>query len=139
MKIGELAAQTGLAPSRIRFYERIGLLKTVKRQSNGYRAYPPEALTMLKLIITAQQAGFSLEELSTLLPSDLEAWDHASLLNVLRQKVQDIEQMERRLAANKAQLLELLAEIDAKPEDMDCRDNAKRVLSQLVLFPVNYE
>lgn len=26
MKIGELAQQTGLAPSRIRFYERIGLL-----------------------------------------------------------------------------------------------------------------
>ncbi|EOV9321751.1 MerR family DNA-binding transcriptional regulator [Vibrio parahaemolyticus] len=27
MKIGELAQKTGLAPSRIRFYERIGLLK----------------------------------------------------------------------------------------------------------------
>ncbi|MFK7160754.1 MerR family transcriptional regulator [Marinospirillum sp. MEB164] len=133
MKIGELAALTGVAPSRIRFYERIGLLKTVARQANGYRSYPPEALTMLKLIITAQQSGFSLEELSTLLPSDLEAWDHSSLLGALEQKVQDIEDLERRLAANKAQLLELLAEINAKPDDMDCRDNAKRVLSQLGL------
>ncbi|MEP8024042.1 MerR family DNA-binding transcriptional regulator, partial [Vibrio parahaemolyticus] len=32
MKIGELAQKTGLAPSRIRFYERIGLLKTVTRK-----------------------------------------------------------------------------------------------------------
>lgn len=35
MKIGELAQKTGLAPSRIRFYERIGLLKTVTRKANG--------------------------------------------------------------------------------------------------------
>ncbi|WP_375145378.1 MerR family DNA-binding transcriptional regulator [Vibrio parahaemolyticus] len=35
MKIGELAQKTGLAPSRIRFYERIGLLKTVTRKPMG--------------------------------------------------------------------------------------------------------
>ena len=39
MKIGELAGRTGLAASRIRFYERIGLLKAVERQANGYRSY----------------------------------------------------------------------------------------------------
>lgn len=71
MRIGELAERTGLAPSRIRFYERIGLLKTVRRKANGYRTYPPEAVTMLKLITTAQQAGFSLDELTSLLPADL--------------------------------------------------------------------
>jgi len=32
MKIGELAQRTGLAASRIRFYESIGLLKLVERQ-----------------------------------------------------------------------------------------------------------
>jgi len=31
MKIGELAERTGLTPSRIRFYERIGLLTLVER------------------------------------------------------------------------------------------------------------
>ena len=54
MKIGELAELTDLAPSRIRFYEKIGLLKTVNRKANGYRSYPPEAVTVLKLITTAQ-------------------------------------------------------------------------------------
>ncbi len=34
MKIGELAKRSGLAASRIRFYESIGLLKTVDRRSN---------------------------------------------------------------------------------------------------------
>lgn len=39
MKIGELARRTGLAASRIRFYEEAGLL-VVQRQANGYRDYP---------------------------------------------------------------------------------------------------
>ena len=35
MKIGELATRTGLSTSRIRFYERIGLLKTGVVSENG--------------------------------------------------------------------------------------------------------
>tara|TARA_B100000676_G_C18079227_1_gene850018 strand:- start:1161 stop:1592 length:432 start_codon:yes stop_codon:yes gene_type:complete len=133
MKIGELAELTDLAPSRIRFYEKIGLLKTVNRKANGYRSYPPEAVTVLKLITTAQQAGFSLDELRTLLPSDLADWDHGSLLEALQQKVRDIDEIQARLAQSKAQLQEVLAEIEAKPEDMDCATNARRVLSQFGL------
>lgn len=133
MLIGELADRTGLAPSRIRFYERIGLLKTVKRQPNGYRRYPPEALMVLNLITTAQQAGFSLDELRTLLPADLADWDHGSLLKVLQQKILDIEEMQEKLVQSKAQLQQVLTEIEAKPDDMDCATNAKRVLSQFGL------
>lgn len=133
MKIGELAKLTNLAPSRIRFYERIGLLQTVSRKANGYRTYPPEAVIALRLITTAQQAGFSLDELRALLPSDLASWDHGSLLSALHQKVQSIEEMQQRLAESKAQLQKLLAEIEAKPEDMDCSTNAKRVLLQFGL------
>lgn len=136
MKIGELAELTDLAPSRIRFYERIGLLQTVSRKANGYRTYPPQAVTALKLITTAQQAGFSLDELRALLPSDLSDWDHSSLVGALQQKVHDIDEMQKRLAESKTQLQGVLAEIEAKPEDMDCATNAKRVLSQFGLAPV---
>jgi len=137
VKIGELAELTGLAPSRIRFYERIGLLTTVSRKANGYRTYPAEAVTMLKLIATAQQAGFSLDELRALLPADLDDWDHGALLESLQQKVRDIEEIQARLAQSKAQLLEVLAEIEAKPDDMDCATNARRVLTQLGLGKKN--
>ena len=130
MKIGELAQRTGFAPSRIRFYERIGLLKAVKRQSNGYRTYPSEAVLLLELIESGQQAGFSLDELRALLPSDLTQWDHDSLLTALRGKIRDIEEIQAKLAESKDQLIKVLNEIEAKPEDMDCATNAKRLLSQ---------
>ncbi len=130
MKIGELAGRTGLAPSRIRFYEGIGLLK-VERRPNGYRTYPSQAVLVLDLIATAQQAGFSLDEIRGLLPPDLEDWKHGSLVEALRSKVQDIEALEARLAQSKAHLVGLLAEIEAKPGEMDCATNARRVLSRI--------
>lgn len=133
MKIGELAERTGLARSRIRFYERIGLLKAVERQANGYRSYPEDAVLVLKLITVGQAAGFSLDELRTLLPSDLANWEHGSLLDTLRRKVQDIEALQLQLAQSKAQLVELMQQIEAKPQDMDCAANARRVLSEMRL------
>lgn len=133
MKIGELAQRTGLAASRIRFYESIGLLKQVDRQANGYRSYPEEAVLVLNLITTAQQAGFSLDELRTLLPQDLSQWEHGKLLDILHNKVQDIETLLQRLAQSKTRLLTLIDEIASKPGDLDCAANAKRVLAKMNL------
>lgn len=133
MKIGELAQRTGLAASRIRFYESIGLLKLVERQANGYRCYPEQAVLVLNLITTAQQAGFSLDELRTLLPQDLAQWEHGKLLDTLQAKVKDIETLEQRLAQSKTHLLALIDEIESKPDDIDCATNARRVLSKMNL------
>ena len=133
MNIGELAQRTGLATSRIRFYERIGLLKPAQRQANGYRSYPDEAVLVLRLIAVGQRAGFSLDELRVLLPDGLSRWQHDSLLDTLRRKVLDIEAMQAQLAQSKSELVELMAQIEAKPDDMDCATNARRVLSGLGL------
>ncbi|HEY1026291.1 MAG TPA: MerR family transcriptional regulator [Pseudomonas sp.] len=133
MKIGELAQRTGLAASRIRFYESIGLLRLVERQTNGYRNYPEEAVLVLNLITTAQQAGFSLDELRTLLPQDLSQWEHGKLLDTLHAKVNDIEALEQRLAQSKTHLRALIEEIESKPDDLDCAANARRVLSKMNL------
>ncbi|MBV2163243.1 MAG: MerR family DNA-binding transcriptional regulator [Comamonas sp.] len=133
MKIGELAQRTGLAASRIRFYERIGLLKAVERQANGYRSYPADAVLTLQLITAGQRAGFSLDELRTLLPNGLAQWEHGTLVDTLHRKVQDIEALQAQLAQSKAHLLELVAQIEAKPQDMDCTANARRVLAEMRL------
>lgn len=131
MKIGELAKRSGLTQSRIRFYERIGLLKTVDRRSNGYRIYPEGALAVLEVIATAQAAGFSLDEIRTLMPNDLERWDHDALIGTMRAKVLEIGQLQERLARTKARLEGLIEEIEARPDDIDCAANARRVLSRL--------
>lgn len=132
MKIGELAKRSGLTPSRIRFYESIGLLKLVDRRPNGYRTYPPDALVALELIATAQKAGFSLDEIRTLVPGSLDKWDHGSLVPALRRKVTEIGELETRLARTKTELVALIEDIEAKPDDIDCADNARRVLTRML-------
>lgn len=133
MKIGELARTTGLAPSAIRFYESKGLLKSVSRAANGYRDYPPEAASVLAIIMTAQQTGFTLDEIGAMLPADAAGWQHDELIGALQDKLRDIEAMERRLAHNKAQLLALIDMIEAKPDGMACGDNAVRVMENVCL------
>lgn len=128
MKIGELAKRTGLAASAIRFYESKGLLNAVSRQENGYRDYPLEAVAVLSIIVNAQQTGFTLDEIKQVLPEDFSTWRHDELLNILNKKISDIEAMEVRLAQSKAQLRALIQMIDAKPDGMDCEDNAIRVM-----------
>lgn len=133
MKIGELSKQSGLSPSAIRFYESKGLLKSVGRLSNGYREYPSEAAAILAIIINAQQTGFTLEEIRSILPATTAGWQHDQLIGTLRKKLDDIESMERRLAENKAHILSLIGLIDSKPEGMECNENAVRVLDSVTM------
>jgi MerR family transcriptional regulator, redox-sensitive transcriptional activator SoxR len=66
LSIGQVAKRAGLRPSAIRYYEASGLLPEPVRVS-GWRRYGNSVFTALAAIELAQQAGFSLEEIRTLL------------------------------------------------------------------------
>lgn len=66
MKIGQLAAQSGVATSAIRYYERIGLLPPAERTS-GQRRYTSDALDRVLLIRFAGEMDFSLAEIKLFL------------------------------------------------------------------------
>ena len=105
MKIGELARRSGMAASRIRFYESMGLIEPVRRRAGGHRDYPAEALARLERILGAQRAGCSLEEIGVLLTSSEEVDSRVSLRRALKRKIAGIEALESKLAAEKAQLM----------------------------------
>jgi DNA-binding transcriptional MerR regulator len=105
MKIGKLAELSGLTASRIRFYETAGLINAVERTANGYRDYPSEALAILEIIATAQRAGFSLEQIRHLLPTGQGTWEHDELVEALKHKVTEIEEMQESLSQSRARLL----------------------------------
>lgn len=133
MKIGELSQRTGLSLSRIRYYERIGLLRAVARLPNGFRVYPENAVVILGLVLVAQDAGFTLEEMQMLVPRDLASGDHDLLTATLARKIAEIEAEQARLAASKAQLLAITEAMAGRPDGIDCASNAERVLSLTML------
>ena len=68
IRIGELARQTGLRASALRYYEDLGLLPAPVRHS-GRRLYGEEALDRIAFIQFAQACGFRLDEIAVLLGS----------------------------------------------------------------------
>lgn len=69
MKIGDLARAGGVSVETIRFYQRRGLLSEPPR-GTGARRYSQEDLERLRSIRAGQTAGFTLEEIATLLGLD---------------------------------------------------------------------
>ncbi|MBB2919474.1 MerR family transcriptional regulator [Cupriavidus alkaliphilus] len=131
MRIGELAKLSGLTASRIRFYEAAGLITAVERTANGYRDYSAEAVWILEIIASAQEAGFSLDQIRHLLPLGSGDWQHDELLDALKRKVAEIEEMQKRLKQNRAHLLAAIRNIENRPADLGCSDKAQWVLDRL--------
>ena len=66
LPIGEVAAESGLAASAIRYYEREGLLPEAPKEG-GRRVYDPEILDRLAVIELAKRTGMTLAETRELL------------------------------------------------------------------------
>ena len=65
MSIGEVGRRAGMAPSAIRYYERLGLLPAPSREG-GKRRYDATVLEWLSLIALAREAGFTMAEIKQL-------------------------------------------------------------------------
>ena len=72
LPIGEVAHRAGVAPSALRYYERVGLLEA-SRSSGGQRRYPRSTLRRLAFIRAAQNVGLSLDEIKSALATLPEA------------------------------------------------------------------
>jgi DNA-binding transcriptional MerR regulator len=71
LRIQEVAAETGLTPRSIRYYEELGLLAPAARSEGAYRLYDTEDLERLRFIRGLRDdAGFSLAEIRRLLEDE---------------------------------------------------------------------
>jgi MerR family redox-sensitive transcriptional activator SoxR len=66
MSIGHVAQICGLAPSAIRYYEKVGLLPKPVRVSRQ-RRYGGGVIGQLRLLQVAREAGFTIAEIRTFL------------------------------------------------------------------------
>ena len=108
MNIGEAAAQSGVSAKMIRHYEAIGLIDA-QRRPNGYRAYGPQDVAVLRFIRHARDLAFPLEDIRRLLAlwrdrsrasADVKrmALDHVSALETKAASLQAVAESLRHLA-----------------------------------------
>ncbi|MEG4940803.1 heavy metal-responsive transcriptional regulator [Microcoleus sp. F4-D5] len=105
LKIGELAKQTGVAVSTLRYYESLGLLEPTIRSSSGYRYYTADAARQVQFIKKAQKLNFSLQEIQQILVSRHQGITACPLVqDLLSRKIHFLEEEIQRMSAFKAEL-----------------------------------
>jgi DNA-binding transcriptional MerR regulator len=115
MRIGELARQSGVPATALRYYEQLGLLPEPGRTESGYRLYGEGAVDRLAFIRAAQAVGLTLAEVRQVLGvrdageapcrvvTDLIDHRHAEV----KTKITELRRLERELAALRARATRL--------------------------------
>lgn len=113
LDIGEVAKRSGLPISTLRFYEEKGLIRSVGR--NGLRRlFEASVLDRLALIILGRDAGFSLEEIATMLTPDAAHIDRDQLLA----KADELDRTIKQLTSMRDGLRH--AAVCAAPSHLEC-------------------
>ena len=73
LPIGEVAKTTGISVSAVRYYEEIGVISSAARVG-GKRRFDQATIGRVSFIRRAQEAGFSLEEIGTILDDETGIW-----------------------------------------------------------------
>jgi DNA-binding transcriptional MerR regulator len=92
----ELARRAAVNPQTLRYYERRGLLAEPARTPAGYRTYPVEAVRRVRFIKQAQQHGFTLAQVQTLLHLGEDGPDGCDQVRALAEDT--IADLHRRIA-----------------------------------------
>lgn len=95
MDISEVAKQSGVAASALRYYERKGLIHSLE-SDGARRKFSPAVLDQLALIALGQAAGFSLDEIRVMFTPNGEPNIDRTMLAA---KADELEAMVVRLKA----------------------------------------
>lgn len=112
MTIGELAKRAGIPASKIRYYEKVGVLPRSQRTDSNYRVYDVSAVARLQLLSRGKLLGLTLSELGMLVQAADEGCCDTTeplLIDLVRNKRDEIDQRIKELQALRTTLTEALS------------------------------
>lgn len=93
MTVSQLSKRSGIAPHVVRYYSRIGLLTPARHPDNGYQLFSRDDTARLRFIRTAQNLGYTLEEIRHILGlSGAGESPCQEVREILRQRVEENRQ-----------------------------------------------
>ena len=111
LPIGALSRRTGTKVQTIRYYERIGLMRSPERSGGGQRRYHARDLDRLAFIRHARQLGFPLDAIRELLAlADQPQRPCAEADSIARRQLDQVERRIARLKALETELRRMIAE-----------------------------
>ena len=104
LTIAGLAREASVGVETVRYYERRGLIAQPKRINDAYRRYGLDHVRRIRFVKRAQELGFTLGEIESLLKLE-DGADRRSIqkiagkrLTQIRERIADLRRIERTLA-----------------------------------------
>ncbi len=92
MLIGELSSKSGVSRDTIRYYEKLGLIRSTARYDNNYKIYADNTIHVIHFIRVCKGLGFTLKEIHTQLDEVFENNLNFQMIeNIIEQKIEDIQ------------------------------------------------
>ncbi len=115
LRSGKLARLTGVSTDLLRHYERIGILPSPARASNGYRLYAPQMVARVRAVRRSVALGFSLAELARIFAvRDSNGIPCRNVRALAAEKLQRVEQSLVEMKALRRQLQAILLDWDSR-------------------------
>lgn len=119
--IGQLASEVDVPVSTLRYYERRGLITPSTRTHSNYRLYDEASLERLEFIRSAQSAGFTLRDITTLLGLRLEIRSPCGdVQNLIAARIDDVQQQRSKLEEVEVMLHEWLTRCREAQQSGQC-------------------
>lgn len=106
MKMNEVSKKIGVAPSAIRYYEKLGLIKSLSRVS-GRREFDANSVQSLTFVKLAKSVGFSLDEVKQLIDYHSLGGNKSQVgcnslsivkQKIIREQIKHLQEMDRKLS-----------------------------------------
>jgi DNA-binding transcriptional MerR regulator len=124
LRIGELAARSGVSIDTVRYYEQRRLLPRAPRTQSGYRVFARDTVERIRFIKEAQEIGLSLDEIKELLTGEGGADKCRRVSELLRAKLDELAQRIKSMQNFRRTLSHHLSkcerELDEKGEAAEC-------------------
>lgn len=91
--IGSIARRFGVSPHTLRYYEKIGLIPPISKNTSGRRVYSQNDIDRLHFIKRAQRMRFTLKEISSLITlGDGQSKEKPKIRKLVSEKLKDIDE-----------------------------------------------
>lgn len=122
LQIGELAKETDVAVSALRYYQEVGLLKPSYISETKYRYYQFSDIALAKFIKKSQKLGFSLDEIKQILNEHYKGRSPCpkvrslakEKIDRLHEQIEDLRKLEKEL---NNYIVEASAELESSSGD----------------------
>lgn len=109
MQMNQVSKMVNLPISTIRYYEKMNIIPSeyIVRDKHNYRHFEPGIIEHLNVVKACLTVGFSINEIKSMIL--MNGFSKESQNSILKDKISELENAQRKLEGSKQQLQTLLA------------------------------